>query len=221
MLEHKKRYLQIAFNYDIDQVRRILSTIPFNDRILIEAGTPFIKREGLRGISTISSIWKGGIVADLKTLDGAVDEVNFVDNSGATAATVLGSAPIETLNLFIDTCEKNKLDSMIDMLGVDEPLKVLLKLKKPPTVVVLHKGRDEESTRGKVIKYKHINKIRSKYDVLISAAGGIDLREARSAIFNGADIVVANIVSPEDPWTGISAETDVKEIAEQFLKTIK
>jgi len=221
VLEHKKRYLQIAFNYDIDQVRRILSTIPFNDRILIEAGTPFIKREGLRGISIISSIWKGGIVADLKTLDGAVDEVNFVDNSGATAATVLGSAPIETLNLFIDTCEKNKLDSMIDMLGVDEPLKVLLKLKKPPTVVVLHKGRDEESTRGKVIKYKHINKIRSKYDVLISAAGGIDLREARSAIFNGADIVVANIVSPEDPWTGISAETDVKEIAEQFLKTIK
>lgn len=221
MLEHKKRYLQIAFNYDIDQVRRILSTIPFNDRILIEAGTPFIKREGLRGISIISSIWKGGIVADLKTLDGAVDEVNFVDNSGATAATVLGSAPIETLNLFIDTCEKNKLDSMIDMLGVDEPLKVLLKLKKPPTVVVLHKGRDEESTRGKVIKYKHINKIRSKYDVLISAAGGIDLREARSAIFNGADIVVANIVSPEDPWIGISAETDVKEIAEQFLKTIK
>jgi len=203
VLEHKKRYLQIAFNYDIDQVRRILSTIPFNDRILIEAGTPFIKREGLRGISIISSIWKGGIVADLKTLDGAVDEVNFVDNSGATAATVLGSAPIETLNLFIDTCEKNKLDSMIDMLGVDEPLKVLLKLKKPPTVVVLHKGRDEESTRGKVIKYKHINKIRSKYDVLISAAGGIDLREARSAIFNGADIVVANIVSPEDPWTGI------------------
>jgi len=221
VLEHKKRYLQIAFNYDIDQVRRILSTIPFNDRSLIEAGTPFIKREGLRGISIISSIWKGGIVADLKTLDGAVDEVNFVDNSGATAATVLGSAPIETLNLFIDTCEKNKLDSMIDMLGVDEPLKVLLKLKKPPTVVVLHKGRDEESTRGKVIKYKHINKIRSKYDVLISAAGGIDLREARSAIFNGADIVVANIVSPEDPWTGISAETDVKEIAEQFLKTIK
>jgi len=221
VLEHKKRYLQIAFNYDIDQVRRILSTIPFNDRILIEAGTPFIKREGLRGISIISSIWKGGIVADLKTLDGAVDEVNFVDNSGATAATVLGSAPIETLNLFIDTCEKNKLDSMIDMLGVDEPLKVLLKLKKSPTVVVLHKGRDEESTRGKVIKYKHINKIRSKYDVLISAAGGIDLREARSAIFNGADIVVANIVSPEDPWTGISAETDVKEIAEQFLKTIK
>ncbi len=221
MLEHKKRYLQLAFNDDIWQVRRILPSMPFNDRILIEAGTPFIKKEGLRGISAISSLWRGEIVADLKTLDGAVAEVDFVNNAGATAATVLGNAPTETLNLFIDSCEKNKMDSMIDMLGVEEPLRVLMKLKKPPTVVVLHKGRDEESTRGKVIKYKHINKIRSKFDVLISAAGGIDLREARSAIFNGADIVVANIVSKEDPWTGISSEEDVAGIARQFLTTIE
>ncbi len=221
MLEHKKRYLQLAFNSDIYELRRILPTIPFNERILIEAGTPFIKREGLRGIRAISSIWRGQIVADLKTLDGAIDEVNFVNNSGATAATVLGSAPIETLDLFIDACKKNEMDSMIDMLGVDEPLKVLLQLKKPPRVVVLHKGRDEESTRGKVIKYKHINKIRSKFDVLISAAGGIGLKEARSAIFNGANIVVANIVSATDPWMGIQSESDIREIAEQFLKTIE
>jgi 3-keto-L-gulonate-6-phosphate decarboxylase len=86
---------------------------------------------------------------------------------------------------------------------------------------VIHRGRDEETTRGKVIKYKHINKIRSKYDVLISAAGGVDLKEARSAIFNGANIVVVNIVADEDPWTGISAEEDAGEIAKQFLRTIE
>jgi len=202
-------------------VRRILPRIPFNERILIEAGTPFIKEEGLAGVSTIARIWRGGIVADLKTLDGAVREVSFVAAAGATAATVLGSAPAETLNLFIDVCSKSKIDSMIDMLGVKEPLKVLMKLRIPPTVVVLHKGRDEEGTRGKVIEYKHINKIRSKYDVLISAAGGIDLSQARSAIFNGADIVIANIVSPGDPWVGISSESDVEQIAKQFLDTIE
>ncbi len=221
MLEHKKRYLQIAFNYDLYHLQRILPTIPFNDRILIEAGTPFIKREGLNGIRAIARIWKGNIVADLKTLDGAEDEVDFVNSAGATAATALGSAPVETLNLFIKCCLELEMDSMIDMLGVEEPLKVLLRLKTPPTVVVLHKGRDEEGTRGKVIKYKHINKIRSKYDVLISAAGGIDLAQARSAIFNGADIVIANIVSPEDPWVGISSEEDVASIAKQFLATIE
>ena len=221
MLEHKKRYLQIAFNYDLYHVQRILPTIPFSDRILIEAGTPLIKRVGVHGVKFISRIWKGAIVADLKTADGAVDEVGFAKEAGATAATVLGEAPIETLDLFIARCRQLDMDPMIDMLGVKEPLSVLLKLKRPPGVVILHKGRDEESTRGKVIQYKHINKIRSKYDVLISAAGGIDLGQARSAIFNGANIIVANIVSSKDPWTGISSDDDVKSVAEQFLKTIE
>ncbi len=221
MLEHKTRYLQIAFNDDMYSVSRILPTIPRNDRILIEAGTPFIKREGFRGIRRISKLWHGMVVADLKTVDGALEEVEFAHNSGASAATVLGSATVETLNLFIQKCKEFGLDSMIDMLGVEEPLKVLLKLKTPPDVVVLHKGRDEETTRGKVIKYKHINKIKSKYDVMISAAGGVDLREARSAIFNGANIVVVNIVGREDPWTGIKADENVAEIAEQFLRTIE
>jgi len=100
-------------------------------------------------------------------------------------------------------------------------LMIKMKLKKIPDIVILHKGRDEESTQGKIIPYRHINKIRSKYDVIISAAGGIDLKGARSAVFNGANIVVANIVSPHDPWTGISSESDVRSIAEQFLKTIE
>jgi len=38
--------------------------------------------------------------------------------------------------------------------------------------------------------------------VLISAAGGVDLKEARSAIFNGANIVVANIVDSEHHGQG-------------------
>ncbi len=220
-LVRKERYLQIAFNGDIGEVNRILPTIPSNERILIEAGTPFIKREGFSGIQQIAALWNGKIVADLKTMDGALEEVELAHNAGATAATVLGAAPTETINLFIKTCKDFGMDSMIDMIGVDEPLKVLLKLKSPPTVVVLHKGRDEETTRGKAIKYKHINKIRSKYDVIISAAGGVDLKEARSAIFNGANIVVANLVSEENPWTGIRVDDDVAEMAVQFLKTIE
>ncbi|MBU0763080.1 MAG: hypothetical protein KKD39_08650 [Candidatus Altiarchaeota archaeon] len=221
MLQNNIRYLQIAFNHDLGSVQRILPNIPKSDRILIEAGTPFIKRYGGTGIRLIKTMWPGMIVADLKTMDGAAEEVDFAHNSGATAATVLGSASVETINLFISSCSNLGLDSMIDMLGVEEPLKVMMKLKTPPDVVILHKGRDEETTRGKVIKYKHINKIHSKFDVFISAAGGVDLREARSAIFNGADIVVANIVTKNDPWTGIQNDEDVSEVAQEFLRTIE
>ena len=111
--------------------------------------------------------------------------------------------------------------SMIDMLCTKDPLRVLMRLQKPPDVVVLHRGRDEEGTRGKLIQYRHVNRVRSKFDVLISAAGGVDVKEARSAIFNGANIVVANLVRPGDPWTGIPTDSDVGAMAQQFLATIE
>ncbi|MBI4440559.1 hypothetical protein HY639_00170 [Candidatus Woesearchaeota archaeon] len=220
-LDTRQRYLQLAFNGGLSEATSIIPSLPADDRILIEAGTPFIKREGMAGIGGIRWLWTGELVADLKTLDGALAEVDAANTAGATAATVMGSAPTETLNLFIARCAELGLSSMIDMLGVEEPLKVLMRLRQQPTVVILHKGRDEETTRGKVIQYKHINKIRSKFNVLISAAGGVDLREARSAIFNGANIVVVNIVGSKDKWTGIHAEEDVADMAKQFLETIE
>ena len=221
ILDTKVRYLQVAFNNDINLVRRVLPTIIPNERILIEAGTPYLKREGMRGIYEIRRRWPGQIVADLKTVDGAVDEVIMAWEAGATAVTVLGNSPTETLNLFIETCKRHNIVSMIDMLGVRDPLKVLLPLKKPPQVVVIHRGRDEENTHGKVIQYKHITRIRSKYDIIISAAGGVTLKEARSAIFNGANMVVANLVQPGVVWKGISTETDVGALAREFLATIE
>ena len=42
MLEPNTRYIQIAFNRDAAQVRRILPKIPYDPRIIIEAGTPYI-----------------------------------------------------------------------------------------------------------------------------------------------------------------------------------
>jgi len=221
LLDNKTRYLQIAFNDDISLVRSILPGIIENPRIFIEAGTPYLKREGMRGLREIRRHWSGQIVADLKVVDGAIQEVDMARQFGATAITALGSAPLETLNLFVERCQQLGMISMIDTLGVDDPLKILRDLKKPPDVVVLHRGRDEESNRRKLIQYRHVARIRSKFDVVISAAGGVDLKEARSAIFNGANIVVANLVTPGHKWAGISTTTDVAGMAQKFLETIE
>jgi bifunctional enzyme Fae/Hps len=221
MLQNNVRYLQLAFNDTLPAALHVLRQIPPSPRILIEAGTPFVKREGMRGIREIRRRWPGQIVADIKITDGAVGEVDMARRAGATAVTAMGSSPIETLDLFVIQCRRLGLDSMIDMLGVSDPLKVIWRLKTPPTVMVLHRGRDEESTRGKVIEYRHVKRVKSKYDVIISAAGGVDLREARSAIFNGASIVVVNIVRPDMPWEGIRYDQDVGAVARQFLQTIE
>jgi 3-keto-L-gulonate-6-phosphate decarboxylase len=46
MLSPQTRYLQIAFNDDLAGALRLLPQLPRSPRILVEAGTPFIKREG-------------------------------------------------------------------------------------------------------------------------------------------------------------------------------
>ena len=221
MLDPRQRYLQLAFNYDASLVRKVIPRLGASDRVLIEAGTPYLKREGVDGIRLIRSLWSGLVVADLKTIDGAQMEVEMVARAGANAATVLGSSPAEALDYFVETCTQARLASMIDMLGVKDPLDTLRRMLRPPDVVILHRGRDEEGTRGKVIQYRHVNRIRSKFDVIISAAGGVDLKEARSAIFNGATIVVVNLIRPGDPWEGISIDDDIPAIARRFLSTIE
>ncbi|HEY9121605.1 MAG TPA: orotidine 5'-phosphate decarboxylase / HUMPS family protein [Brevefilum sp.] len=220
ILDNNVRYLQIAFNYDLSMVWQTLTRIPQSDRIMIEAGTPFIKLEGMDGIRAIRKRWQGHIVADMKVTDGALGEVDMAHRAGATAITVLGNAPSESIDLFIERCAQLNMLSMIDLLGADDPLDILRPLHHSPDIIVIHRGRDEENTRGKMIRYRQINRIRSKYNSLISAAGGVDLREARSAIFNGANIVVANIVRPQDGWVGIKTTDDITQISKEFLETI-
>lgn len=223
MLSRKKKYLQIALNSTPEEGEEIIFQLPISERILIEAGTPLIKAYGIAGISRLKSAWEikiGGdfpayVVADTKCMDRGRIEVQIAMSGGAHAATVLGAAPIETINYFIASCEELGLDSMVDMIGIEQPIKVLRKLKKMPNVIILHRGVDEEAfDKNKPIPYLQINKIRSSFNTMISIAGGDTIREVQRAIFNDANIVVVwkNFYNP-------SSNTSL--LAEQFLREIK
>ena len=220
-LENNKRYLQVAFNGSLENALYVISRLPRDQRILIEAGTPFIKRYGSAGISALARKWGGYVVADMKITDGAAEEVAVAASAGAAGVTVLGSAPDATLLRFVKACRESGVEAFVDMLGVEDPLRVMMPLvRSPPDVVILHKGRDEETVRGRVIGYKHVKRVKSKFDVFISAAGGVGLKEAQSASFNGADIVVVNVVEPGQWWSGLKSDEDVAAMAQKFLATI-
>lgn len=223
MLDRKKKYLQIALNSTPSEGEEIISSLPSSDRIIIEAGTPLIKAFGVDGIQRLRQAWEMQtegmenvyIVADTKCMDRGKTEVEIARDGGATAATVLGSAPLETINYFIASCEETGMDSMVDMIGVDQPIKVLRRLKKMPTVVVLHRGVDEEAfDKHKPIPYVQINKVRASFDTMISIAGGDTIREVQRAIFNDADIVVVwkNFYNPL---------SNTATLAQDFLKEVK
>lgn len=213
-LSRRKSYLQIAFNRSLSDVREMISLLPPSERILVEAGTPFIKQYGQKGIANLKTWWQGYIVADLKCMDRGSTEVEMVKKGGASAATCLGLAPIPTIDAFIDECQKYQIDSMVDMMNVQFPFEVLEKLKRRPDVVVLHRGVDEGEQSEKDIPYYDITRIKATYNILISVAGGEGYREVRRAIFNDADISVVWRAFYEDP--GKTAE-----LAQEFLKEIK
>lgn len=221
MLNRKTKYLQIALNSNPSEGEEIIAQLPSSDRIIIEAGTPLIKAYGIEGIRRLKEAWQYQaqadvyIVADTKCMDRGKTEVEIARLGGASAVTALGSAPVETINYFISACEEQGLDSMVDMIGVNQPIKVLRVLRKMPTVVVLHRGVDEEAfDKNKPIPYLQINKIRSSFNVLISIAGGDTIREVQRAIFNDANIVVV--------WKEFySPASDTGVLAEEFLKEIK
>ncbi|NHK30712.1 MAG: hypothetical protein FK730_05130 [Asgard group archaeon] len=219
-IQRNKRYIQIAFNNTTSQVRYVLSQIPYDPRILIEAGTPYIKRYGMSGVQLIRRFWRGIVVADLKVTDGAVEEAQFAAAAGANAVTVMGSAPTETLDFFNEYCAKLGVYSMIDMLGVKNPLRNLLPLRHRPDFVVIHKGRDEETNVRSIIRYKDISKVRGKYDVFISVAGGIDAEGVRKAYFNGADVVILNVIKRGDPNNGILETMNFKQLVPGILNEI-
>jgi len=216
ILDKRKKYLQIALNSTLSEAAEIIRTLPQSDRILLEAGTPLIKHFGIEAIRFIKNLRpQTYVVADLKTMDRGVTEVEIARLGGASGAIALGQAPVETLNIFIESCKKNELDSMVDMMNVDAPIKILRKLKKQPDVVVLHRGVDEETyNRDKPIPYIQINKVRASYNVLIAIAGGDTIREVQRAVFNDANIVVV--------WKEFyQPSTQTSQIAEEFLKVIK
>jgi 3-keto-L-gulonate-6-phosphate decarboxylase len=224
MLSRKKKYLQIALNSTLSEAYSIIRSLPPSDRILIEAGTPLIKSCGSDGIANIYSWWSQKltplglspyIVADLKCMDRGSTEVAIARQAGASAAVALGLAPVETIDAFIDTCRQQNIDSMLDMMNVDYPVKYLRMLKKMPTVIILHRGVDEsEFNKSKPIPYIQINKVRSSFDTMISIAGGDTIREVQRGVFNGADIVVV-----WKEFYQVSGHTGT--LAEEFLLQIK
>ncbi len=267
MLDKKQKYLQIALNSALDEAEKIISQIPLDKKIIIEAGTPLIKAYGIRAIKKLNFWWSQRvlgydlldlepsesrteseidlnrllikflekkvktdfnqkvkktktsflpyIVADLKCMDRGAREVEIAKQGGAGGAIALGQAPKETLDTFIENCEKYNLDAMIDMMNVEFPLNVLRQLKKLPQVVILHRGVDEETLdRESEIPYHEIQRIKENYDIMVAVAGADTFQEIQRAIFNDADIVVV--------WKSFyQSAAETAKIAEEFLKEIK
>jgi bifunctional enzyme Fae/Hps len=186
-------YLQISLDIpDLGRNKRIISQIPKSDRIILEVGTPLIKRYGTKVISELRKDAKDVfIVADLKTLDVGKVEVDLAYEDTADAVVAAGLAPVETLDHFIHEAKRLGIYAAVDMLNVTKPVEKLNMLKHFPDIVIIHRGIDQET--GRTLGLELIPQLKKSYKdkrFLVAIAGGIVPETAEAALEKGADILV-------------------------------
>jgi bifunctional enzyme Fae/Hps len=207
-------YVQIALDQpEFSFHEKLLKQIPKSDRIIYEAGTPLIKKEGIDVVKNLRNLVpESFIVADLKTLDVGKVEVDFAFDATSDAVVVSGLASNETIDQFIMESQRIGVYAVVDTMEVEDPIAKLTSLKEIPDIVILHRGIDTEVTKkDPKLRWALIPKIKDLYKdkkfvsgrdrVLVAVAGGIDDTTAKLAIDAGADILIVGryITSAKDP----------------------
>jgi len=186
-------YLQIALDApSLEGAKKVIEQLPGSDRIILEVGTPLIKRYGTRGINELRQIAKDKfIIADLKTLDVGKVEVDIAYEDTADAVVAAGLAPPETLDATIQEAKRLGIYAVIDMLNVENVLDKLKSIKEFPDIVILHRGIDQETGRSSGLeRIKIIRQAFPNKKFLIAVAGGIVPETAKEALEQGADILI-------------------------------
>ena len=203
-------YLQVALdNPNLPVILDIIRQIPKSDHVILEAGTPLIKRYGTDVIGKLREVRPDAfIVADLKTLDTGNLEARMVADATADAIVVSALAPIATLNKVIEEAHKTGIHAVMDTLNCDDPVAVLKQLDVLPDVVELHRGIDVESSAHAWGSIEDIKALSPK--ILVAVAGGVRIDTMPAALEAGADVLVVG--------RAITNAKDVRQVAEKFIE---
>ena len=205
-------YLQVALDLDnLDAMESIIKQLPKRERILLEAGTPLVKKFGVGVVGKIRELAPSGfIIADLKTLDVGRLEVKMAADETADAVAISGLGTIESIQKAIHECQKQGIYSILDMMNVDNFADKLKMIKKDlmPDIVLLHRNVDLESdlrAKGKnlddISAWGNIKEIKEITGGLAAVAGGVTPDKCEEAFEKGADIIIAGryIIGSGDP----------------------
>jgi bifunctional enzyme Fae/Hps len=208
-----KPYLQIALDApDLEKIKKVIEELPKSDKIILEAGTPLIKKYGVKVISELREVAKDNfIIADLKTLDVGQVEVDIAFDETADAVVASGLATTEVLDKFIYEAKRLGLYAIVDTMNVPDPVKLLHSLKELPDIVILHRSVDSEKKEKH--RFEFISRIKKDFpDILVAVAGGIEPDTAPLALKEGADIIIVGRF--------ITQSKDVERSAELFINLL-
>ena len=206
-------YLQVALDLDnLDVMENIINALPNRERILFEAGTPLIKKFGVKAVGKIRELSPDAfIIADLKTLDVGRVEVKMAADETADAVAISGLGTVESIEKAIHEAQKQGIYSILDMMNVDDFTGKIKEIKPElkPDIVLLHRNVDLETSRAEkgedtsnMTEWGNIKEIKKVIgNGLVAVAGGITPQKVEEAVEKGADIIIAGryIIGSKDP----------------------
>ena len=163
----------------------------------LEAGTPLILAEGLRGVRALRDRFPGvPIVADLKTMDGGYLEAEMMAKAGATHVVVMARAHEETVRCVVRAGRDLGVKVMGDNLACEDMVAAARRLEDLGCdFIVHHVGYDERrgiAARGERMPspLDALRDVVAAVNVPVQAVGGLTVEQAVRTPSYGAPLVV-------------------------------
>jgi len=155
----------------------------------IEVGTSLIKEFGMQSVKELKKAFPHKtILADTKTMDNAKYELEMSFQAGADIVTVMGTAPLVTINTCLEIAKQNNKKIMIDLLNTSaEQVQALLPFTE--AIFCEHISKDEQELAGRSNAQAKSN-LKKHADVAVAAAGGITLESIPKLAGENVDIAI-------------------------------
>jgi 3-hexulose-6-phosphate synthase/6-phospho-3-hexuloisomerase len=197
-----KTLLQVALDFvDLPRALAVAEQAVAGGADILEAGTPLIKSEGLDAVRALRETFPDTpIVADMKTMDAGKIESESASRAGASILTVLGAAGESTIRECVETGRTFGLKIAVDLLGVAEPAEAAARAGEIGVDWLdVHCAIDAQMQGQDPLAL--LKDLRSKTELTLAVAGGINSETAADAVAAGADVVIVGgaITKASDP----------------------
>jgi 3-hexulose-6-phosphate synthase/6-phospho-3-hexuloisomerase len=183
----------------------------------LEAGTPLILAEGLRGVRQLREHFPDvPIVADLKTMDGGYLEAEMMAKAGATHVVVMARAHPETMRCMVQAGRDYGIKVMGDNLGCEDMVAGARLLEELGCDFVIHHiGFDERrgiAARGDRMPspLDRLREVVAAVQIPVQAVGGLTIEQAVATPSYGAPLVVLGAPLTIDAEAFKTASGDVE-----------
>lgn len=168
----------------------------------IEVGTSLIKEFGMDSVTALKREFpEKTVVADMKTFDNARYEFELCFKAGADVATVMGAAPMVTVEACMDTAAKFGRTAMIDLLHTSEEQKAAL-YRFTDAILCYHVSKDEQEQAGQALQSGGLaGGIKAPAGMKTAIAGGITLASLPGFMACDPHVIIvgSSITKADDP----------------------